>query len=51
MKAPVLMSQTEQDAYAAFLLRFAGKLRGSVADWLRQAAKTLRNEGGFYDQF
>lgn len=51
MKAPTLMSTAETESYADFLQRFAGKRRGSVADWLRQAAKHLLNQGGFYVVF
>jgi hypothetical protein len=43
MKAPILMSADQTAHYASFLTSFAGKRRGSLADWLRQAAEALRN--------
>lgn len=48
-RAPLsLMTGAEQEAYCAWLKRFAGKRRGSIADYLRRAAKEL--SGNNYDR-
>ena len=41
MTAPCLMSASELESYAAFLIKLAGTRRGSLADHLRNAAREL----------
>jgi hypothetical protein len=47
MTAPTLMSSRQLDAYAAFLDRVAGRRRGTLPDFLRKAARELREQWSF----